>query len=251
MSKQRQRLNSSYRTREGFQQDVLPKVNHECIEVISQAEKGGRILWTEKTTGVLLRTMGYMQETTNNPLFLEKMGCMCMCSVAQWCPTLCDPMDCSPPGSSVHGVFLARIFEWVAISFSGDLSDPGIKPTSPAWADRCLTPELYMRGNMGPWSVQNGPLHHSGGLEFTLVVTEKHATILTERVLWSELYFRKAGPMQWAGGLEESNTGAQRNWSHWIHDNLLIRKHTAQIFKVELSGSGDWLDRAGEGNKTS
>ena len=74
MSKQRQRLNSSYRTREGFQQDVLPKVNHECIEVISQAEKGGRKLWTEKTIDALLRTMGYMQETTNNPLFLEKMG---------------------------------------------------------------------------------------------------------------------------------------------------------------------------------
>ena len=36
----------------------------------------------------------------------------------QWCPTLCDPMDCSPPGSSVHGDFQARILKWVAISFS-------------------------------------------------------------------------------------------------------------------------------------
>ena len=34
---------------------------------------------------------------------------------AQSCPTLCDPMDYSPPGSSVHGVFLDRIMEWVAI----------------------------------------------------------------------------------------------------------------------------------------
>ena len=39
-------------------------------------------------------------------------------SVAQSCPTLCDPTDCSPPGSSVHGVLQARILEWVAISFS-------------------------------------------------------------------------------------------------------------------------------------
>ena len=39
--------------------------------------------------------------------------------VAQSCPTLCDPMDCSLPGSSVHGIFQARILEWVAISFSG------------------------------------------------------------------------------------------------------------------------------------
>ena len=35
-----------------------------------------------------------------------------------WCPTLCDPVDCSPPGSSVHGIFQARVLEWVAISFS-------------------------------------------------------------------------------------------------------------------------------------
>ena len=44
--------------------------------------------------------------------------------VAQSCPTLCDPMDCSPPGSSVHGVFQARILEWVAISFSRGSSQP-------------------------------------------------------------------------------------------------------------------------------
>ena len=38
--------------------------------------------------------------------------------IAQSCPTLCDPMDYSPPGSSVHGIFQARILEWVALSFS-------------------------------------------------------------------------------------------------------------------------------------
>ena len=42
-----------------------------------------------------------------------------LCSVAQSCPTLCDPLDCSPPGSSVHGILQARILEWAAISFSG------------------------------------------------------------------------------------------------------------------------------------
>ena len=36
--------------------------------------------------------------------------------VAQSCPTLCDPMDCSSPGSSIHGIFQARILEWVAIA---------------------------------------------------------------------------------------------------------------------------------------
>ena len=38
--------------------------------------------------------------------------------IAQSCPIVCDPMDCSPPGSSVHGILQARILEWVAISFS-------------------------------------------------------------------------------------------------------------------------------------
>ena len=42
----------------------------------------------------------------------------CACKRAQSCSTLCNPIDCSTPGSSVHGNFLARILEWVAISFS-------------------------------------------------------------------------------------------------------------------------------------
>ena len=40
---------------------------------------------------------------------------ICVCLVAQWCPTLCNPMDCSPPGSSVHGILQAGILEWAAI----------------------------------------------------------------------------------------------------------------------------------------
>ena len=42
--------------------------------------------------------------------------------VAQLCPTLHDPMDCSPPGSSVHGIFQARVLKWDAIAFSGKTS---------------------------------------------------------------------------------------------------------------------------------
>ena len=56
------------------------------------------------------------------------MKCML---VTQSCPTLCN-MDCSSPGSSVHGIPQARMLEWVAILFSRDLPNPGIKPSSPA-----------------------------------------------------------------------------------------------------------------------
>ena len=50
---------------------------------------------------------------------------------AHSCLTLCNPMDCSLPGSSVHGILQARILEWVAVSFSrGYPPDPGIEPKS-------------------------------------------------------------------------------------------------------------------------
>ena len=56
----------------------------------------------------------------------------------------CNPWDDSPPGSSVHGISQARILEWVAVSSSGDLPNPRMKPTSsssPALAGRFFTPE--------------------------------------------------------------------------------------------------------------
>ena len=49
-------------------------------------------------------------------------ACMYVC--VQSCPTLCDPMDCSPPGPSVHGILQARILEWIAISYSRGSSRP-------------------------------------------------------------------------------------------------------------------------------
>ena len=51
-------------------------------------------------------------------------------SASQSCPTLCDPMDCRLPGSSVHGILQVTILEWVAVSFSRGSSWPGIEPGS-------------------------------------------------------------------------------------------------------------------------
>ena len=51
--------------------------------------------------------------------------------VAQSCLTLCDPMDCSPPGSSVHGILLARILEWLVIPFSRGYSWPRDQTQTP------------------------------------------------------------------------------------------------------------------------
>ena len=56
-------------------------------------------------------------------LYLLYLSCVCAKSL-QWYPTLCDPIDCSPPGSSVHGILQARILEWVAMPSSRGSSQP-------------------------------------------------------------------------------------------------------------------------------
>ena len=50
--------------------------------------------------------------------------CVCVHACAQSCPTLCGPLDCSTPGSSVHGIFQAKVLEWVVVSFSRGSSWP-------------------------------------------------------------------------------------------------------------------------------
>ena len=52
--------------------------------------------------------------------------------LSPWCPILCDPMDCSPPGFSIHEILQARILEWVAIPFpQGIFPTQGLNPGLP------------------------------------------------------------------------------------------------------------------------
>ena len=59
--------------------------------------------------------------------------------VTQSCLTLCDPMDCSLPGSSVHGIFQAIVLEWIVISFSRGSSRPRDQTWVSRILDRCFT----------------------------------------------------------------------------------------------------------------
>ena len=59
--------------------------------------------------------------------------------VAQLCPTLCNPMDCNLPGSPLHGIFQARVLEWVAIAFSKGSSQPKNQTWVSHIAGRCFT----------------------------------------------------------------------------------------------------------------
>ena len=59
----------------------------------------------------------------------------------QSCPTLGDPVDCSPPGSSIHGILQARYWSGLPFPSPGDLPDPGIEPRSPSLQADALTSE--------------------------------------------------------------------------------------------------------------
>ena len=73
-----------------------------------------------------------------------------LCSATQSCPTLCDPMDCSLLGSSVHGILQARILEWVAFPSPGHLPNPGSNPDLPHC--RQILYHLSHQGNQEYWS---------------------------------------------------------------------------------------------------
>ena len=93
-----------------------------------------RIKWaTNKDTILLFALVGFLLNVTlskNSIMTVSPLLHIYLISITQ-SPTLWDPMDCSQPGSSFHGILQARILEWVAMSFSRGSSHPGIQPRSP------------------------------------------------------------------------------------------------------------------------
>ena len=95
--------------------------------------------------------------------------------VIQSCPTLCDPTDCSSPGFSVHGILQARILEWVAIPFSRNLPNPGIKPG----------PHLHCRQSLY-W------LSHQGSANPYLYVLRYYCNFQADgdKITWESLHWK-------------------------------------------------------------
>ena len=86
-------------------------------------------------------------------------GCTCSKSL-QVCPILCNPMDCSPPGSSVQEILQARILEWVAMPSSRGSSNSGIKP-------HLLCPLQFQVDSL-PLAPPGKPRHHYKSLPLGL-----------------------------------------------------------------------------------
>ena len=83
----------------------------------------------------------FLQVTYFLLTFYREWKCWMKVLVAQSCLTLCNPMDCRPPGSSVHGIFQARILDWAAISFSRGPSWPRNQTHVSCTAGRFFTTE--------------------------------------------------------------------------------------------------------------
>jgi len=158
-----------------------------------------------------------------------------LCLVAQSCPTLCNPMDCNLPGSSVHRILQARILEWVAMPSSRGSSQPRDRTKSLRMSWVLLTFKSSLRNCTGDciplWSGFSGcpESHH-----FT-VSTPGH-TLLYKVPLWK---LEKSGPSficcsmgTGLGGQFETSNKSQKNGtclSGWMH---LHQSHSSE--------SGEW-----------
>ena len=127
----------------------------------------------------------------------------CMYLVVQACLSLCNPMGCSWPGSSVHGISQAKILEWVAISFSRDLPDPGIEPES------LVSPALAASWILYHWATREAQacLYHSINSSFavhlSIFVTKSYESI--------KLQIKDSSPKQ-------QLVWMQNNWdSEWLN----------------------------------
>ena len=99
------------------------QLQYPCLE----NPMGGRPWWITvhgvTKSQIRLSMHACMQRLNKETIFIYNID-VHSCSVTQSCPTLCDPMDCNPPGSSVHGISQARILEWGTISSSKESSWP-------------------------------------------------------------------------------------------------------------------------------
>ena len=104
---------------------------------------------------------------------------MCVCVHAQSCPTLCDPMACNLPGSSVHGILQARILAWVAIPFSKG----SFQPRDWTWVS-CIASRFFIgfrfTAKLSRWYFSYGPCPHTiMTLPPTVSIPHQSKTVIT------------------------------------------------------------------------
>ena len=135
-------------------------------------------------------TRGYITFLFPDPTKIQLRSwnclCVCVCSVTQLCPNLYNPMDCSLPGSSVHGIFQARILKWVAISYSRGYSRPRdwTRVSCISYTDRHPGgPELFIKNSIFSIYSTQIPFSVSGILSWKSTASSLHVTCLDSWIL--------------------------------------------------------------------
>ena len=123
----------------GSQSMGSQRVRHDLVTEQQQQQERCRVilykLWT--SFGILTRQRSLEAtlwlkslHATSTPATVKPL-CVHECQATKSCPTLCDSMDCDPPGSSVHGILQARILGWIAMSPPEELPTQGSNPGFP------------------------------------------------------------------------------------------------------------------------
>ena len=113
----------------GNRNDLNDFANPKCFNIRTDSAQNTYCLtictilntWSTTVVRSLLSSLDLDKNSTHE----MKVKVKSESEAAHSCPTLCNPMDCSLPGSSVHGIFQAIVLEWIAISFSRGSSQPG------------------------------------------------------------------------------------------------------------------------------
>ena len=155
------------------------------------------------------------------------------CEVGQSCPTLCDPMDCSPPGSSVHGIFQARDWSGLPFPSPGHLPNPGIEPGSPALQADVLLSELPGKpiNKHKCTQIWEHFLYTQGGTVWTerWSISVNYPLIFTESFSWKDLLYSTGNSAQChvaAGMGTEFGDNGDMDMYGWVPLVLTWNYHT-------------------------
>ena len=165
--------------------------------------------------------------------------------VVQLCPTLCDPMDCGLPGSSVHGILQARILEWVAIPFSGGSSQPRDGARVSCLAGRFFT--IWAKGKTHRWWLQPQNLKMLDPWKKSYDQPRQHIKkwrhYFANKGLSSQSYvFSSSHVWMWELGYKES--WASKNWRFWtmvLEKSLESLLDCKEIQPVHPKGNQSWI----------
>ena len=131
-----------------------------------------------------------------------------MCSVTKSCLTLCDPVDCGPPGSSVHGISQARIQEWVAISSSRGSSRPRDRTCVSCIGRRTLPLSYQGSLGIGLECLLLGRRLLADAVEVTMIRNCPQEVMF----FWERGRTRKATGRRRIGGSEKGREEARAGW---------------------------------------